>query len=138
VLRQFPVPGTDASWQDILDFKAEEFDKQWALRRFLNTLATKQQTEAEIRDDIEWCLSEYAKSMKIRHLNASNGFVEAYVIPALEIVEDIAKLNLSKVAKGALSASKRSIDLLEGEMRAPGRECAYIVRARETFGHSRR
>ena len=133
-IKKLPTPGTNASWQDILDFKAEEHDKEWALRRFLNTLSTKRQTQAEIRDDIEWCLSEYEKAMRILDLKASHGFMDAYVIPAIEIVEDLAKFNWSKLAKGVLSAKKRKIELLEAEMRAPGRECAYVVDARKRFG----
>ena len=54
----------------------------------------------------------------------------------VEIVEDIAKLNWSKLAKGVLSAKKRKIELLEAEMGAPGRECAHVVHARKRFGSS--
>jgi hypothetical protein len=50
-----PVPGEEASWIDILDFKSESQEKLWGFRRFLRTLATKKQSEAEIRDDLEWC-----------------------------------------------------------------------------------
>lgn len=135
-LGQLPCPGADASWQDILDFKSEERDKQWALRRFLNTISTKKQTEAEIRDDIEWCLNEYAKAMRIVGLKASQGLIEAYVIPTIEVLEDIAKFNWSKLAKGALSAKRRTTDILDAESRAPGRECGYVVRALGRFGNS--
>lgn len=69
-LQHFPVPGPMSDWQSILDFKADMHDKQWHFRRFLNSLATKKQTEAEIRDDIEWTLNEYTKAMKIHHLKA--------------------------------------------------------------------
>ena len=53
-LDALPIPGDECSWQDIIDFKAELRDKRWGFRRFLRTLATKQQTEAGIRDEIEW------------------------------------------------------------------------------------
>src|SRR6266446_4670271 len=44
-----PVPDDSCAWQDILDFKAEQSDKLWAFRRWLHSLSTKQQTEAEVR-----------------------------------------------------------------------------------------
>jgi Fic/DOC family N-terminal len=49
----------------------------------------------------------------------------------LEIVENLAKLNLSKMAKGIFSAKKRKVELLEAELKAAGRECAYVFDAQE-------
>ena len=108
-------------------------DKEWAFRRFLSTLGTKQQTEAEVRDDIEWSLNEYAKAMELHHIKASQSFVDVFVITPLEILENIVKFNWSKIAKGALQVSKRKVELMEAEMKAPGRECAYVFDARKRF-----
>jgi hypothetical protein len=44
------------------------------------------------------------------------------------------RLNLSKIAKGLLSARKRKVELLEAEMKAPGSECAYLFTSQERFG----
>jgi hypothetical protein len=41
---------------------------------------------------------------------------------------------LAKVARGALSVQKRKVELMEAEMKAPGRECAYVFDARRRFG----
>lgn len=60
--------------------------------------------------------------------------MEAYVIPALELVEDLVRFKWSKIAKGAVVVKKRNLELLEAEMKAPGRECAYVFDARRTFG----
>jgi hypothetical protein len=130
----FPCPDDTCAWQDILNFRDEARDKQWAFRRFLSTLGTKQQTEAEIRDDLEWSLNEYAKAMEVHHIKASQSFVDVFIISPLEIIENIVKLNWSKIAKGALDVKKRKVELLEAEMKAPGRECAYVFDARKRFG----
>jgi hypothetical protein len=132
-MEAFPSPADDCSWQDILDFKAETHDKQWGFRRFLKTLATQRQSESEIRDDIEWMVSEYGKAMALHKLKASKTFFEAYIIPAVEVLEDFAKLNWSKIAKLGVSAKQREIELLEAELKAPGRECAYVFEARRKF-----
>ena len=79
-------------------------------------------------------LNEYSKAMHLHQIKASNSFLEVYVIPAIEIVEDLIKLNWSKIAKGALAVKKRKVELLEAEMKAPGRECAYVFEARKRFG----
>ncbi len=79
-------------------------------------------------------LNEYSNAMKVHHLKSSEGFLEVYALPAVEVAEDLFKFNWSKIAKGALSVSKRKIELLEAEMKAPGRECAYVFDARKRFG----
>jgi hypothetical protein len=35
--------------------------------------------------------------------------------------------------KGVLSIKKRKVELMEAEMKAPGRECAYVFDARKRF-----
>ena len=129
-----PAPDDLCSWQDILDFKADLRDKQWGFRRFLRNLATKQQTEAEIGDEIEWMVNEYTKAMEIHHIKASQSFVDVLVISPLEIIENLVKFNCSKIAKGALQVQKRKVELMEAELKAPGRECAYVFGARRRFG----
>jgi hypothetical protein len=133
-IEMLPCPADDCAWQDIIDFKAELRDKQWCFRRFLKQLATKPQTESEIRDDIEWTLNEYAKAMAIHHIKASQSFFEVYVLPVIEVAENLVKFNWTKIAKGALDVKKRNVELLEAEMRAPGRECAYLFDARKRWG----
>jgi hypothetical protein len=59
--------------------------------------------------------------------------MEVYVMPLIEFVEDFAKFNWSKIAKGVLSVKKREVELMEAEMKAPGRECAYVFEARKRF-----
>jgi hypothetical protein len=41
---------------------------------------------------------------------------------------------LSKIAKGIMVVKKRKVELLEAEMKAPGKECAYVFEARKKFG----
>ena len=48
---------------------------------------------------------------------------------------DAPRMDGSSIAKGKLSLKKRKIELLEAEMRAPGRECAYVFDEQKTFGH---
>ncbi len=72
--------------------------------------------------------------MEHHRLKTSISFVDVFLISSVELLEDIVKINWSKIAKGALSVKKRKIELMEAEMKAPGRECAYVFDAREKFG----
>jgi hypothetical protein len=35
-----------------------------------------------------------------------------------------------------MAVKKRKVELLEAEMKAPGKECAYVFEARNSFGGS--
>ena len=64
---------------------------------------------------------------------------KAAVAVVREIRIELVKIEnpfLDWIAKGALSVWKRKIELLEAEMKAPGRECAYVFNARKRFGGS--
>jgi hypothetical protein len=132
-LEELPVPNDECSWQEIIEFKEALRDKQWGFRRFLNALATKRQIEAEIRDEIEWTVNEYAKEMDRFKMKRSVGFMEAYIIPTVEALESFRP---SSFLKGLVSIKKRRIELLEAEAKAPGRECAYVFDARKRFAKS--
>jgi hypothetical protein len=54
--------------------------------------------------------------MKIHKVRSSQSFVEVFLASPLEIIEDLAKFNWSKLAKGALSVKKREVELMEAEM----------------------
>jgi hypothetical protein len=131
-----PVPDDTCSWEAILDFKEEMRDKQWHFRRFLVDIASKRQSENEIRDDIEWTVNEYRKAMEIHKLKSSQSMVDVFIISPIEVLENLVTFKWSKIAKGLLSVNKRKVELMEAEMKAPGRECAYIFDARERFGKS--
>ena len=126
-----PLPNDSCALEDVLDFKAEQHDKQWAFRRFIHDLATKRQTEAEIRDDIEWTLNEYKREMERFKLKRSVSFMETYIIPTVEALENFKP---SSFLKGLVSIKKGKIELLEAEAKAPGRECASVFDARKRFG----
>lgn len=130
-----PKPHPLTPWEDIFNFRSEVHIKEWEFRRFLIDLATKRRTEAEIKDDLEWTLHQYTKAMERHRIKSANGWFETYVIPTMELVENITKFNWSKLAKGALSVKKRQLELMEAEGKLEGRQCAYIFDANKRFGN---
>jgi hypothetical protein len=136
-LQSFPTPAESCAWEDILNFKQELNDKLWGFRRFVLDLASKTQSEAEVKDDLEWSVNEYRKAMEVHHIKEAQSFVDVFVITPLEILENLLRLEWSKIARGALAVRKRKVELLEAEMKAPGRECAYVFDADKRFGPER-
>jgi hypothetical protein len=78
-------------------------------------------------------VAEYTKAMELCKLKSSTSFFETVVIPSLEVAENLIKLRWSKVAQIGISTKQRKVDLLETELKATGRECAYIFEARKRF-----
>jgi hypothetical protein len=131
-IKTLPIPRS--ALKDIIDFRNEIKYKDWNFRCFLKTLATKSQTEADIRLAIETMVYEYTNELHVHKLKAGESALETYIIPIIEAAENIAILNFSTFFKYGVSISKRQIELLEFEMKARGRECAYVFDAREKFG----
>ncbi|SPF53317.1 hypothetical protein SBA4_5570010 [Candidatus Sulfopaludibacter sp. SbA4] len=63
-----------------------------------------------------------------------HGALETVVTATAEALESIAKLRFGAIAKSLFSLKHRTVQLLEAGRQAPGRELAYIVRARDSFG----
>jgi hypothetical protein len=129
-----PAPGMDSSIDDILNFKQDLRNQQWGFRRFLKGLATKEQTEAEIKDELEYLTRQYTKAMELHRLKMSKSFIETYIVPTAEVLATFPLFNWSKLAKLGVWATQRKIDLLETQLKAPGRECAYVFETRQQFG----
>lgn len=133
-LNSFPMPDEDCPWQDILDFKIEMRDKQWHFRHFLSDLATKQQTTSEIKDHLRWSLNEYEQGMSRRKIKIVRSAVAAFVIPGADLIFNSGGNHVAAILGAAIAINRIGVELLEGEMKAPGRECAYVFDARKRFG----
>lgn len=132
-LTSLPVPSEHCAWEDILAFKKEHTTDHWGFRRFLRALATKQQSAAEIRDDIEWSLNEYTEAMKRYSIKTTPGIFEAYVIPTIKVIEGLPSLKISRFLEARLAVKKHQVQILEAEANMPGRECAYLFAAHKRF-----
>ena len=72
--------------------------------------------------------------MKLERMSRDTGVVETFVTTSAEIVESLVTFKWSKAAKRLFAMRHKQIDLMKAELTAPGREVAYIVKARERFG----
>lgn len=136
VLDAFPLPDESATFEDIINFKEDPDTsrKRQLLQRWTHNLATKGVTsEKEIAQEIEWLLADYEEHMRLHKMKINRGTLETVFVTGAEIAEDLAKFKWGAAAKLLFSASHRKIELLEAEMKAPGRELAYISKARERF-----
>jgi len=136
VVQKFPYPDDSTSLERLLEFRDDLDVKRMlvSLRRWAsNVLATR--SEAEIAQELDYLLSEYEHHMKVQELKVKKGVWETVLTAAAETVEHAPRLRFGRLAKSLFSISSRKIDLLEAELKAPGREIAYLSRVYNTFGH---
>jgi hypothetical protein len=71
--------------------------------------------------------------MRRHRLAGGTSALEGFVTIGAEIIEDLAKLKLTKLAELGFRLVKTRQELLEAEGSAEGRELAYFVRLQDRF-----
>ena len=138
IINAMPQPSETTSLERILDFRrdAEAKRKLLALRRWMAGMAKVDSSPRELMDELEWLLDEYETHMRVHKMRIRKGVFQTVVTGAAEIAEDFVKIRWGKLAKLAFAVSATKIELLEAELKAPGREIAYIAHARSEFEQS--
>lgn len=135
MLKAFPLPDDSVPWEQIIDFRndPDSFGKFMAIRSWMSDVAKSNLSPIEIEQKIEWLLHEYQHHMKVHKMKISASTLETVVVSVAEFTENLVKLNFGKAAKALFAIKNKKVQLLEAELKAPGREIALIANANETF-----
>lgn len=135
VLKKFPVPDSNTSWEEIIDFKENNDLKVYrlGLLEWISEIGRSDLKIYEIEQKLEYLLAKYEEEMKIQKLQYRTATTELIVTTSLHIIENIIKLNWSKSAQSIFDLKKNKVDLLKGETIAPGREVAYLSKLNSKF-----
>jgi hypothetical protein len=140
--KALPVPEENTPWEDIVNFRKEpEAQKKFlALRNWINEVARMKLSPNEVTDKLEALISEYREYMERHKIKTrfdtlktivvtETGFITSGWLTGLGALPGI----IGMVVTPLYSIKQGRIALLEKELEAPGREIAYIVKAKETF-----
>lgn len=135
VLQNIPIADEDVSWEQILDFRNDENSKIHIinLRRWINKLSSENPSIKHIQEEIDYLISSYHDHMRFHKMKTQLGIIETIVSVPLDIAEQLVKLKWSNIAKSLFFFRKKKLALMEAERSAPGRELAYIIKAKEQF-----
>lgn len=135
VISNLPLPNNETPWEQIIDYRNDPDNQKnlLNLRRWIRKISTETISPKEIEEEIEWLISEFENNMKIHKMKANTETLEVIVKTPFEFIENLVKLKFSKIPEPLFAFKKRQINLLEAEQNAPGREMAYIIKARDTF-----
>jgi hypothetical protein len=136
VLNSIPLPDFDTPIQEVLDFRNDNEAKSHilALNNWIIDLSKGDLNQKEISQKIEYLVNEYDKFIKIQKLKFSYSKLEIAVTSIAEITENLVKFKFSDTAKIIFSLFKDNYTIMDSEMKAPGKEVAFISKVRGKFG----
>lgn len=134
-LRALPVPDDSTPWEQIIEYRSDPDSKSkfLALRHWMSKVARAELPPAELEEEIEVLIDQYQQHMRVHRMKTNARMLETVLITGAEMLAGLVSHKWSKAAQALLSINTRQVALLEGELTSPGRELAYIVKAREKF-----
>ncbi len=135
VLEKLPIPDENIEWQQIVEYRADPDSsaKFTALRVWMQDVASKEYSKQETEDRIDHLINEYERHMSFHKLKYQTGASHVLLNAPLEILENLVKFKWSAIGKSIFSFKEKEFDLMEAELKAPGRELAYISKANARF-----
>lgn len=142
VINALPVPDDLTPWEYILEFKKDpDSESKFAnIRNWINEVAREQVPRNEIEDRIQSALADYQAHMTMHGIKINLGTLKTFVVTEAGLLAEASMLGVAGLlGLGGMLATplfllkQRKVNLLEAELNAPGKELAYIIKARETF-----
>lgn len=135
VLNNLPLPDNSTPWEKIIDYRNDPKSQEnlLALRRWTRKITTESLSTVEVEEEIEWLINEFQNHMNYHKIKSNIEKLEIITKAPFEVVENLAKLQFSKIPDPLFSLKKKQLILMEAELNAPGREMAYIIKTRDAF-----
>ncbi|MCZ2857825.1 hypothetical protein [Blastococcus sp. VKM Ac-2987] len=139
IIDAMPIPGELEPLEAILDFKraAQEKKRLERLTRWLQrTLLEDRTSPMRLRLDLEDLIQEYESHMRAEKMTVRHERIRILLALPSGLIRAVIG-RPSRDALDFLTLREHKVRLSQAEMRAPGRELAYIASARERFDHHR-
>ena len=135
-LREFPVLYDSTPWQSVVEFRMDkEVRSQFSrLKNWINNVARNGLKEYEIADELREMIHEYQLGMNYHKMKAAEGELKVVLTTNIDVAESLTRMQMSGASKNLFSITDYQLNLLDEERRTPGREIAYIVSAKASFG----
>lgn len=128
---RLPIPSELTPWEQVLEFRSDRKVREHfvALRRWIDKTVPSDLSLKEVQGELDYLLNSYENYMRIHRIEFRWELLRVILsAPAAAI-----KCDWVKLASLPSDIAKCRINLLKAELNAPGREIAYLVRAREEF-----
>lgn len=131
-INSLPVPDETVSWEQIMEFRSDPDSqtKFLELRNWMGEVARAELTPNDVELKLEVLIKRYNEHMNLHRMKTSTGKIQTVVVAAANLLRG----NFPDALSALFSSKRQRLGVLEAELTAPGREVAFIVAARETFG----
>jgi hypothetical protein len=135
IIKRLPMPDDSSPWETIFEFKKDEdsYCSLIGLKNWINEVSVSNLSINEIEDKLEYLLTKYEKALKLHDIKTNTSIWEILIVGGAELIENVAKLKLGKIAKGFFRIGKEQIELLETELKSEGSELSYITKTNRKF-----
>lgn len=138
VYDKIPMPDANTAWEAIHDWRADTQARSLfnRLRHWMSRSTESSSSIATLSEEMEVLLDDYSSYMEVQHAKIPKGQFGAICLAGVEFLESLPSIRISPLVKALFKPEIRDAALTtrEGDLRAPGRELAYIVRTQEIFG----
>jgi hypothetical protein len=141
-LKALPMPDYSTPWEQILEYRSDTDSriKFSRLRHWMSKVAHTQNRPNEIEEEFETLVHEYSQHMELHKLKTRLDTLKAIVVAevglftggwlsGLGALPGIAGI----IATPLYSMKQRKAELTAAELKAPGKEIAYIVESNQAF-----
>ncbi len=136
-LQSIPEPDFETTpWEQILDFRNDSDTKQLLsyFRHWLIEIRKKPLTYDELSEELDYYCCKYEEHIKVQKMKVNYGILETLLMVPAEVIEGIVRLKPTQAVKALFTFKRQRLELREAEMKAPGRDLAYLIKVRDEFG----
>lgn len=137
VIEQLPEPDYEnVAWEKILEFRSDPETKRLLnyLRHWISDHSKKEASWQELLEEILYYCSKYEEHIQLHKMKSKSCVLETLLMIPAEMIEGVIRLKPTNIVKTLFTFKRQKVELLEQEKIAPGRDLAYLIKARDEFG----
>lgn len=133
VLKRIPLPSINEPWEKILEIRSDNELKFHLLnlKKWIVDHVYSNKNIQHVEEELSYMLLLYEKQLKLHKTLLTQSKIEIILKFIVGTIEDTIKLNWSNAINRIFELKNTNIKMLQGEMKLPGREVAYINKIKE-------
>jgi len=141
-LKALPMPNYSTPWEQIIEYRSDPDSKIKfsRLRNWMSKVAQKKNSPTEVEEECATLIDEYKQHMETHKIKTTLDTLKTIVVAEIGLFTGgwLAGMGtlpglVGMVANPLYSIKQRRTELTAAELKAPGKELAYIVKSNESF-----
>lgn len=134
------LPDQSVEWSQIFDYREDEDVKRTFLgiKKWMRKMVEEELHTNELLEEIDYLTAEYRHYMNVHRMKIGHGKFSSILTIPTQIIESLISGNILKglrdITGGIFGIANANVALAEAELKAPGREIAYIINSSDKFG----